>query len=204
MASTVNMAMRRLATSRLRQSASRSSFQPILLHSARAYSTEPPPLLAKLKTDLKTAMRAKDAPRLAVLRNVLAATTNAAKTDKPIATDLQLIQLMKKTRRGNEEAMEEALKASRPDLVEKEQAQLQILDDYMASSDVKFVEGDELRELVEKTIAEIRGSQGQAQGQGQVLAALMKKEWQAEGKYVDKSALARVANDLLKEKKEGA
>lgn len=204
MASTVNMAMRRLATSQLRQLAPRSNLQPILLHGHRAYSTEPPPLLTKLKTDLKTAMRAKDAPRLAVLRNILAATTNAAKTDKPIATDIQLIQLLKKTRRGNEEAMEEAVKASRPELVEKEQAQLQIIDEYMAGSDIKFLEGPELRELVKKTIEEISGAEGQGLNQGKVLAALMKKDWKAEGKYVDKSALARVATELFKEKKEEA
>lgn len=198
MASTVNMAMRRLATSQLRQLALRNKFQPTFLHSRRSHSTEPPPLLAKLKTDLKTAMRAKDAPRLAVLRNILAATTNAAKTDKPISTDIQLIQLMKKTRRGNEEAMEEALKASRPDLVEKEQAQLQVIDDYMAGSGIKFVEGPELRELVEESISETNGDRGQ------VFTALMQKDWAAEGRYLDKAALARVANELLKEKKKGA
>lgn len=202
MASPLSTAMRRLATSQLRQSATRATrLQPTCLRaSARAYSTEPPPLLSKLKADLKTAMRAKDAPRLAVLRSVLAATTNAAKTDKPVATDLQLVQLLRKTRRGNEEAVEEALKAGRQDLVEKEEAQLRILDEYVAGSGLSFVEGDELRALVAR---EIEGM-GEGQGQGQVIAALMRKDWAAEGKFVDKAALSRVASELLKGKKEGA
>lgn len=196
MASNINMAMRRLATSQMRQLAPRTKSQPICLRLQRAYSnpTAPPPLLVKLKEDLKKAMREKDAPRLTVVRTILAAITNAAKTDKPIQTDLGLVQLMKKARRGNEEAMEEARKANREDLVNKESIQLQILDDYMAGSGIKFVQEDELKEIVEKVIAEKEGKKGD------VLNALMQRNWEAEGKYVDRGAVARMANELLRQK----
>lgn len=197
MTSNINMAMRRLATSQMRQLAPRTSTGLKCLRLHRAYSTPPapPPLLVKLKDDLKKAMREKDAPRLNVVRTILAATTNAAKTDKPIRTDLHLIQLMKKARRGNEEAMEEARKANREDLMNKESTQLQILDDYMASSSIKMLQEDELKEIVETAIAENSGKKSE------VLNALMRMDWEAEGKYVDKGVLARMVNAMLEEKK---
>ena len=55
-----------------------------------------PPLLLKLRSDLKTAMKAKDTPRLNVLRALLADVTNSAKTSNPIKTDMQLLSLLRK------------------------------------------------------------------------------------------------------------
>ncbi len=125
------------------------------LRVARAYSTEapPPPLLAKLKDDLKTAMRAKDTNRLAVLRGVLATTLNASKTDKPIKTDAQLVSLLQKSALKSQEAADEARAAGREDLAEKEEAQKRILNEYAAGSGVKELGEAEIRQLVESTKA---------------------------------------------------
>ena len=125
------------------------------LRVARAYSSEapPPPLLSKLKDDLKTAMRAKDTNRLAVLRGVLAATLNASKTDKPVKTDAQLVNLLQKSARKSQEAADEARAAGREDLVEKEEAQKRILDEYAAGSGVRELGEAEIRQLVESTKA---------------------------------------------------
>ncbi|KAF3767675.1 GatB/YqeY domain-containing protein, partial [Cryphonectria parasitica EP155] len=152
----------------------------------------PPPLLSKLKADLKTAMRAKDAPRLSVLRNILAATTNAAKTSSPIRTDGQLIALMRKTARGNHEAREEALKASRQDLVEKEEAQIRVIDEYVAGTGVKVVEEEELRGIVEGVVREAKAG---GKKQGEVMKELLGKNWDDEGKYVDKAVLSKIAKE---------
>lgn len=208
MASTLNTAMRRLTTSQMRQIApfARSAPSTITLRLLRAYSTDAPPppasppsaLLSQLKTDLKTAMRAKDAPRLTVLRGVLAAVMNAAKTDRPVETDLQLVQLLRKTRRGNEEALEEARRAGRQDLVDREEAQVAVIDGYMAGSGVQVVGEPELRALVETAVAEAGGDTGK------VMKALMSRDWAAEGKLVDKGLLSQIAKEMIKGKQDGA
>lgn len=199
MASNITMAMRRLASSQTRQSVLRTYTEPRCLRLPRYYSTEtvaaPPPLLSKLKSDLKTAMRAKDAPRLAVLRNVLAATTNAAKTSSPIKTDMQLIAVMRKTARGNQEALDEAKAVNRQDLIEKEEAQLQVINEYVAGAGVKIVEGEELRAMVEEVVQRSEGKK-----QGEITKELMSKDWASEGKYVDKAALAKMLQEVLQKK----
>lgn len=199
MASNINMAMRRLASSSTRQSALRTHTETRCLRLPRYYSTEtaaaPPPLLSKLKSDLKTAMRAKDAPRLAVLRNILAATTNAAKTSSPIKTDVQLIALMRKTARGNQEALDEAKSVNRQDLVEKEEAQLRVIDEYVAGAGIKILEEDELRAIVEEVVQRSEGKK-----QGEITKELMSKDWAAEGKYVDKGTLSKMLGEVLQKK----
>ncbi|GAB1318835.1 hypothetical protein MFIFM68171_09045 [Madurella fahalii] len=99
------------------------------------YSTEtaPPPLLSKLKDDLKGAMKAKDTNRLAALRSVLAATVNASKTDAPITTDSQLVILLTKMAKKSREAAAQAREAGRPELAEKEEAEQRILEEYVAA-----------------------------------------------------------------------
>ncbi|KAK4231278.1 hypothetical protein QBC38DRAFT_242102 [Podospora fimiseda] len=130
---------------------SRWSSPASLRTSRAAYSTgesAPPPLLAKIKEDLKAAMRAKDANRLSVLRTVLSATLNASKTDKPIETDAQLVQLLKKSADKSKEAAEEARKVGRGDLAEKEEAQASILLEYAGSSSLKQISEEELQSLI--------------------------------------------------------
>ncbi|OAA59561.1 hypothetical protein SPI_05759 [Niveomyces insectorum RCEF 264] len=101
-----------------------------------------PPLLAKLKGDLKAAMKAKDAPRLTVLRTILAATLNASKTAQPIRTDAQLVALLRKTARASQEAAAEFRGADRADLAEKEEAQIRVLEEYAQASGLASVSSD--------------------------------------------------------------
>lgn len=195
MASHANLAMRRLASSHTRL----PTVKPHRL--LRCYSIDtdsaPPPLLSKLKTDLKTAMRAKDAPRLAVLRTILAATTNASKTSSPIKTDMHLIALMRKTARGNQEALDEAKAANRQDLVEKEDAQLQVIHEYVAGAGVKVLTEEELRAIVEEVV-----KRGDGKKKGDITKELMSKDWEAEGKFVDKGALRTLLQEMLSKQQE--
>ncbi|KXX77356.1 Altered inheritance of mitochondria protein 41, mitochondrial [Madurella mycetomatis] len=100
------------------------------------YSTEaaPPPLLSKLKNDLKIAMKAKDTNRLAALRSVLAATVNASKTATPITTNAQLIALLIKMAKKSRDAAAQAREAGRAELAEKEEAEQRILEAYATGS----------------------------------------------------------------------
>ena len=115
-----------------------------------------PPYLQKLKGDLKTAMRAKDAPRLAVLRSIITTTLNASKTDKPISTDLQLVSLLGKAKRSSLDAAREFQAAEREDLAGKEQEQARIAQEYIDESGVKILSEEELRELVKEAVEAVK------------------------------------------------
>ncbi|KAK0643519.1 Yqey-like protein-domain-containing protein [Cercophora newfieldiana] len=161
----------------------------------RAYSTEapPPPLLAKLKGDLKTAMRAKDQTRLSVLRAVLAATLNASKTASPITTDVQLVALIKKTARASQDAAEDFRSAGRQDLVDAEEAQVRVLEEYAAGSGVESLGEAELRVVVQPVVMAILGEGAQPKAVlGQAMKRLLSQGGPLDGKSFDKAALSGI------------
>lgn len=165
------------------------------------YSTEPsssvPPLLAKLKGDLKNAMKAKDAPRLAVLRSVLAATLNASKTGSPIATDAQLVALLLKTARTGKESTAEFREAGRQDLVDKEEAQIRVIEEYVAGSGVEGIDDAKLRELVQQVMSELLAGGEKPRSTGPVMKKLLAPGGPLEGKTFDKATLGTIAKELF-------
>jgi uncharacterized protein YqeY len=186
-----------------RQPVLRQTTGALRMTRAAAYSTDapPPPLLTKLKDDLKAAMRAKDANRLAVLRAVLAATLNASKTDKPIRTDAQLVGLLQKSARKSQEAAAEARGAGREDLAEKEEAQIRILEEYAAGSGVKEIGEAELRQLVESTKAGLvaEGVQEKALS-GQMIKRLLAPGGPLDGAMVEKKEVVRMIMEACRAK----
>jgi uncharacterized protein YqeY len=167
---------------------------------SRRYSSEPPPppLLAKLKGDLKSAMRAKDAPRLAVLRSVLSATLNASKTASPIRTDQQLVALLRRQAKTQKLAADEFRGAAREDLAEKEESQIRVLEEYAESSGVQTVSGDELRGIVEAMKADLAA---EAITGHKALPESMKRLFAPggplEGKDVAKAEVAGMVKDVI-------
>ncbi|EGS21107.1 carbon-nitrogen ligase-like protein [Thermochaetoides thermophila DSM 1495] len=170
------------------------------IRGARPYSSTdipPPPLLSKIKDDLKTAMRAKDQNRLSVLRAVLAAVVNASKTDAPIKTDVQLVVLLRKSAAKSREAAAEARMAGREDLAEKEEAQAKILEEYAESSSVRELTVDDLRKQVEATKAQLIGEGVKAnQLFGQMMGKLMGDKVSPIANCVyDKAALVKLIRE---------
>ncbi|KAM4060400.1 yqey-like protein [Hirsutella rhossiliensis] len=157
-------------------------------------SQDAPPLLEKLKGDLKSAMRAKDAPRLAVLRAIMSANLNASKTATPIQTDVQLVALMRKIQKGAEEAAAEAKTAGREDLVDKEVQQIRILQDYLASSGVESLGETQLKALVQDAVA---ASQSAGTAAKALVGDVMKRLSGAlAGKDVDKKQVIALVKEL--------
>ncbi|KAF4973849.1 hypothetical protein FZEAL_9195 [Fusarium zealandicum] len=164
----------------------------------RFYSTPagdaPPPLLSKLKADLKTAMRAKDTPRLSVLRSILSANLNASKTSTPIKTDVQLVALIRKIQKGASDASAEAKAAGRDDLVQKEEEQIKVLNEYAANSGVQSLGEAELKALVQDAVEASKAAGVQAKA---ILGDVMKRLAGAlEGKDVDRKELAKMVKEL--------
>lgn len=177
---------------------------------ASSYSTSAPtppdqpaptlPLLATLKADLKTAMRAKDAPRLRVLRSVLAAVTNASKTATPVSTQPQLVALLLKQRATSTATATEFRAAGREDLVSKEEDEIAVLTEYVGSSGIQVVEGQALAQLVEGAVKDEQGVgevRKAAQLKGLVMKRLLGKGGLLDGKAVDKDELASIVAEKV-------
>ncbi|KAK1766743.1 Yqey-like protein-domain-containing protein [Phialemonium atrogriseum] len=181
-----------------RQITATTSLSSRCLQLSRCYSSEPAPpaLLSKLKGDLKTAMKAKDAARLTVLRSVIAATLNASKTASPIRTNAQLVALLRKQARSSQEAADEFRDAGREDLVEKEEAQLRVLREYADGSGIESVGEEELRNMVEAVKAELvsEGITGKA-ATGEAMKRLLAPGGPLDGKDVEKADVVRIIKE---------
>ncbi|KAI0840819.1 GatB/YqeY domain-containing protein, partial [Hypoxylon sp. FL0890] len=170
--------------------------------SARFYSSgepSPPPLLAKLKADLKTAMRNKDAPRLTAIRSILSATLNASKTSSPIVTDAQLVALLKKTQRASLEASAEFAAANRQDLVDKEQAQVAVYEEYISQSGVEEVSEEQLRTIVSGVVTALTSEGALPAGKalfGDVMKKLLAPGGPLDGKNVEKAEVAKIVKEV--------
>ena len=169
----------------------------------RSYSSEAPPssppFLTKLKGELKTAMKAKDTTRLTVLRSILAATLNASKTDSPIMTDEHLVALLRKTVRSSQDAIADFRKGGRQDLVDKEEAQIRILEEYVAASGITTPGEAELRQIVEPVVAQVMAEGLDAnRALGTVMKKLLASGGPLEGKNLDKTELKGVVLYMLK------
>ena len=112
----------------------------------------------RLEADLRDAMRARDQRRTSVVRLLRAAVTNfeIARTDRknpqfgqPI-TEEDYVSVVRKELNQRREALEFAKKAGREDLIEKEQAELGIVEQYVP----RQLSQDEIRAEVEPLIAE--------------------------------------------------
>nr|POE87851.1 altered inheritance of mitochondria protein 41, mitochondrial [Quercus suber] len=153
------------------------------------------PLLLKLRTDLKTAMRSKDTARLSVLRSLLAEITNAAKTSKPVTTDLQLLSLLRKRAAAAKAAGEEFRIAGREDLVKKEEQQAKVIEEYAESVDT--VGETEIRNAVVMAVEEIKKEAGDKVVMGDVLKRLLALGGSLDGKPVEKAQVAAMVKRVL-------
>jgi len=87
---------------------------------------------AQLTADLTAAMKARDMPRVYVLRGVITAAKNL-KVERRTATlnEADLVQIIRREIRQREEAEEFASKAGRTDAVEQNRAERKMLDAYV-------------------------------------------------------------------------
>ena len=170
------------------------SFLPLCLRCLSASTPNAPTLLPRLREDLKTAMRSKDTPRLAVLRAIIADITNSTKTQSPISDDISLLSLLKKRISASRAAVEEFCQADRNDLVAKEEEQLKILEDYAGT--IRTMGAGEIRDLVVKLVESLRSDSRQL-AVGDVMKRAFGPEGVFEGKMVEKSEVAKAVKEVL-------
>ncbi|MEO7059017.1 MAG: GatB/YqeY domain-containing protein [Lapillicoccus sp.] len=105
-----------------------------------------------LRTDLTNAMRARDTVRVATLRMALTAVTTAevAGTEAVDLTDDDVLKVLAKEAKKRKEAATAYTDAQRPELAEREEAELAVLETYLPSQ----LGDEELEGLVRQAIAD--------------------------------------------------
>ena len=129
-------------------------------------------LSQRIDSDLKEAMRAKDATRLSVLRMLKSALTYGAIAKSGAEAELsdaEAAQVIRKQVKQRQDSIESFEKGGRTELAEKEREELSILNAYLP----KAMSAEEMAKVVRETIAEI-GATSKAQ-MGAVMKALQAK-----------------------------
>ena len=148
-------------------------------------------LQERIDNDLKDAMRAKDATRLAVLRMLKSAVKNSA-IEKGGATatleDSEAIAVIRKQVKQRQDSIESFEKGGRPELAAKEKEELGVLQQYLPQQ----LGADELQKIVRDTIAELNAST-KAQ-MGAVMKAVQTKiAGRADGRTVSQEVQRQLA-----------
>ena len=88
-------------------------------------------LKVQLQADLKDAMRAKNKERLATLRLVTAAIKQREVDERIELDDAQILAVLDKMVKQRRESITQFSKADRQDLVDKEQAEIDVIQDFL-------------------------------------------------------------------------
>jgi uncharacterized protein YqeY len=107
-------------------------------------------LLDRLTQDMKTAMKARDALRLAVLRYTLSEIKNARIEKMSDLTEEDVIQVLRRGVKKREEAVEQYGRGGRQDLADKEAREAAILQEYLP----RTLAGEALEQAVAAAIQE--------------------------------------------------
>jgi len=140
-------------------------------------------LKERLLQDMKEALKAKDKVKLSTIRMINSLIKNAEIDKRGELTDEEIIQLLMKYAKQRREAIEMYEKGGRQDLVEKEKAELEIVESYLP----KQLSEDEIRELVREAIEAVGASS--PKDLGKVMQYVMPKvKGRADGSLVNKIA----------------
>ena len=148
-------------------------------------------LVEKIHADMVGAMKQRAVDRLSTLRMVKAALKNKEIDQRAPVTDAQAVQVLTTLIKQRKESIEQFTKGNRPELAEKEAAEIVVIEEYMP----KAAGEEELRQLVTSTVADLR-AQGAPLGpkdMGSVMKAIQAKI-QASGLRAD----GRLVSEMVK------
>lgn len=144
-----------------------------------------------LKDEIKNAMRAKDAPRLEVLRGVVTAFVNELvakrKTPQEILDDDSALAVLRRLLKQRKDSIEQFNAGGRPELAEKERSEMVIIETFLP----QMMSRDEIRKIAEAKKAELGVTDKSKMGQ--FIGAVMK----ACGGKADGNDVKAVVEELL-------
>jgi uncharacterized protein YqeY len=120
----------------------------------------------QITEDMKTAMRAKDAPRLLTIRGLLAACKQREVDERVVLDDAAVVAIVDKLIKQRKDSISQFASAGRTDLVDKETAELLVLEGYLPQR----LSADEVTAEVRAIVSEL-GATGPGD-MGKVMAAV--------------------------------
>ena len=118
----------------------------------------------QINEDMKAAMRAKDAPRLLTIRGLLAACKQREVDERIVLDDAAVIGIIDKLVKQRKDSIAQFAAGNRPDLVEKETAELQVLEGYLPKRLSADEIAAEVRDIVTELGAKGPGDMGKVMG----------------------------------------
>lgn len=146
-------------------------------------------LMERLQQDLTAAMKARDAPRTSALRMAKAALMNRQIEKKGDLDDAEAQRVLQALVKQREDSIFQFRKANRPELVQKEEAELLVLRGYLPEE----TSPQEIDKAVEEALAETGAASAKDIGKA-MKAALARL--QATGKPVD----GKKVNDAVRKR----
>ena len=148
-------------------------------------------LKQQLRTDLTTAMKARDKVRSGTLRMVLTAISEAevSGTASHELSDQQVLDVVIKEAKKRREAEEAFAQADRPELAEKERAEAAVLADYLPQP----LTAEQITALVAEAIASTDAAELGPKGMGKVMGVVTP---QTKGKADGGAVAAEVRRQL--------
>src|SRR2546423_6641697 len=140
-------------------------------------------------SDMTAAMKAKDAARTSTLRMVKAAIMNREKEGGEQLTDEDVTKLLRSQMKQRRDSVEQYQKAGRQDLVDKEQAELAIIETYLPQA----ASQENIDQAVANAIAETGASSMKDMGAVMKAAMANLAGKNADGKAVSDSVKAKLA-----------
>ena len=108
----------------------------------------------RITEDMKTAMRAKDAPRLLTIRGLLAACKQREVDERIVLDDAAVVAIVDKLIKQRKDSIAQFAAANRTDLVDKEAAELLVLEGYLPQR----LSADQIDTEVAAIVAELGAS----------------------------------------------
>jgi len=141
----------------------------------------------KVNTDIAAAMKAKEPIRLSALRMLKAAIMNKGIEKSHDLDDAEVLQVVSTLVKQRRDSIEQFAKAGRTDLVDKESAEIKILEEYLPPA----ASAEEIDAAIAAAISETGASS--VKDMGKVMKAVMPR-------LAGKNADGRLVNDAVRRK----
>jgi hypothetical protein len=147
-------------------------------------------LAERISEDLKASMKAQDAARTGVLRMAKAALMNREIDKKAPLDDAEAVKVLQTLVRQREDSVFQFRKANRPELVRKEEAEIEVLKSYLPAE----ASDSDIDAAVEKAVAETGATSSKDMGRVMkaAIAALQASGRPADGKKVNEAVRRRL------------
>ena len=144
-------------------------------------------LKAQIVSDLTASMKAQDAARTSTLRMVKAGIMNREIEKGSELNDEEMVKLLRSMVKQRKDSIEQYEKGGRQDLVNKEQAEIEVIEAYLPQA----ASQDEIDQAVTEAIAETEATS--MKDMGKVMKA-------AQARLVGKNADGRAVSEAVKSK----